>query len=81
MLVRLVQPSKALVPMEVTLSGMVMLVRLVQPQKAPSMEVTLSGMVMLSRLVQSEKAYSPIPVTIWLLIILGKITALGRLPP
>ena len=50
--------------MEVTLSGMEMLVRLVQLRKAESpMEVTLSGMEMLVRLMQSEKAYSPMEVT------------------
>ena len=41
MLVRPVQPSKAVTPMLVTLLGIVMLVRPVQPKKAaPSMLVT-----------------------------------------
>ena len=43
--------------MEVTLSGMVMLVRLSQPENAElPMEVTLSGMVMLVRLMHQENA-------------------------
>ena len=43
--------------MLVTLSGMVMAVRLLQPQKASSpMLVTLSGMVMAVRLRQPQKA-------------------------
>jgi len=52
-LVRLVQPSKALPPILVTLLGMVMLVRLVQLEKAlVPMVVTLVGMVTLLRLAQ-----------------------------
>ena len=43
--------------MEVTLLGIVTLVRLVQPMKAPStMEVTLLGIVTLVRLLQLRKA-------------------------
>ena len=43
--------------MLVTLSGIVMLVRLLQPEKASyTMLVTLSGIVMLVRLLQSKKA-------------------------
>ena len=42
------QPEKAEFPMPVTLSGIVMLVRLVQPEKAEfPIPVTLSGIVML----------------------------------
>ena len=41
-----VQPKNATEPMEVTLEGMVTLVRLSQPENAPElMEVTLEGMV------------------------------------
>ena len=47
-LVRLKQFTKAPVPIDITLSGMVMLVRLVQPANATDpIEVTLSGMVTL----------------------------------
>ena len=43
----------ALLPIEVTLSGIVMLVRLEQPLNVPlPIEVTLSGIVMLVRLEQ-----------------------------
>ena len=43
--------------MEITLSGIAMLVRLVQPKKVSSpMEVTPSGIVMLVRLEQFLKA-------------------------
>ena len=43
--------------MEITLLGMVILVKLIQPEKAAEpMEVTLSGMVILERLEQPEKA-------------------------
>jgi hypothetical protein len=50
--------------MLVTLSGIVMLVRLVQPENAPSpMLVTLSGITTLVRLVQPENAPSPMLVT------------------
>lgn len=64
MLVRLVQISKAQLPMLVTLLGIVMLVRPVQRQKAPSpMLVTLLGIIMLVRPVQSSKAESPMLVT------------------
>ena len=44
------QPRKTLLPIEVTLSGMVMPARLEQLRKASTpIEVTLSGMVMLVR--------------------------------
>ena len=47
----LVQPPKAASPMLVTLSGIVMFVRLEQRVKAPSpMLVTLSGIAILVRL-------------------------------
>ena len=50
--------------MLVTLSGIVMLIRLVQPSKAQfPMLVTLSGIVMLVRLVQPEKTETPILTT------------------
>ena len=48
-----VQPSKAYLPINVTLSGMVMEVRLLQPEKADCpTESTLSGIVMEVRLLQ-----------------------------
>ena len=47
------QPENAEEPIEVTLSGIVTLVRLEQPKNAEEpMLVTLSGIVMLVRLVQ-----------------------------
>ena len=47
-LVRLVQLTNALSPIDVTLLGMVMLVRLVQPKNAPPpIDVTPAGMVTL----------------------------------
>ena len=50
--------------MLVTLSGIVMLVRLVQFKKAESpMLVTLSGIVMLVTLLQLQKAWVPMLVT------------------
>jgi len=50
MLEMLEHESKALPPIEVTLFGMAMLVRLVQDAKAPSpIKVTLFGIVMLLR--------------------------------
>ena len=50
--------------MLITLSGIVMLVRLVQFKKAESpILVTLSGIVMLVRLVQLQKAWVPMLVT------------------
>ena len=50
--------------MVVTLSGIVILVRLVHPKNASSpMVVTLSGIVILVSLVQSENAQSPMVVT------------------
>jgi len=54
-----------LFPISVTLSGIVMFVRLLQPLKADlPMTVTLSPMVMLVRLAQKEKALSPMLVTL-----------------
>ena len=48
--IRLVQPENAVLAIEVTLSGMVMLVSEVQLQNAElPIEVTLSGMIMLVR--------------------------------
>ena len=50
--------------MEVTLLGIIILVRLLQPENAlPPMEVTLLGIVTLVRLLQSENALSPMEVT------------------
>ena len=47
--------------MEVTLSGIVISLRLEHPEKArPPMEVTLSGIVIFFKLAQSQKAESPI---------------------
>ena len=49
---------------EVTLSGIVMLVKELHPEKACSpIEVTLSGIVMLVKDEQFQNAYSPIEVT------------------
>ena len=49
--------------MLVTLSGMLMLVRLLQPENAPSpMLVTLSGMLMLVSLLQPSNAFAGIVV-------------------
>ena len=51
--------------MLVTLSEIVMLVRLVQPENANSpMLVTLSGIIRFARLEHQENAPSPIPVTL-----------------
>ena len=51
--VNLLQPLNAKFPIEVTLSGIVTLVRLSHPQNASSpIEVTLSGIVTLVRLLQ-----------------------------
>ena len=55
----------AMSPIEVTLSGMVMEVRLLQFRKALSpMEVTPSGMVMEVSVSQEVNAYSPIVLTL-----------------
>ena len=76
MLVRLEHSRKALSPIIVTLSGIVMLVRLEQPLKASSpILVTLFGIVMLVRLVQPSKALSPILVTLFPSIVSGITTA------
>ena len=72
MLVNLVQPLKARSPIEVTLSGIVMLVKLVQPPK-PLIEVTLFGIIMLVRLVQ------PLKVSYSIEVILFGISMLVRL--
>ena len=51
--------------MEVTLFGMLMLVKLLHPQNASApMDVTLSGMLMLVKLLQLQNAYSPMDVTL-----------------
>ena len=55
--VKPVQPSKAYIPMLVTLSGMVIDVKPLQPEKADCpMLITLSGMVMDVKPLQPEKA-------------------------
>ena len=52
-LASLLQPSNALLPIDVTVAGMVMTVRPVQPLNASlPIDVTLAGMVMLVRPVQ-----------------------------
>ena len=62
---RRVQPSKTFDPIEITLLGIVILVRLVQFLKAAlPMEVILFESVMLLKLVQPEKAKPPICVTL-----------------
>ena len=54
---RFSQYSKAYFPMEITLSGIAMLVRLLHPEKAEfPIEVTPSGIVMLVRLEHFLKA-------------------------
>ena len=66
MVVKLVQPLKAppyilSPPMDVTLWGIVIEVKLVQRAKVPlPIEVTLSGMVIEVRALQAEKA--PLPI-------------------
>ena len=60
--------------MELTLSGIVMLVRFVHEPKALSpMEVTPFGIVMLARLVQSLKAVLPMEVTVLPSIVSGMV--------
>ena len=60
--VRPLQPRKALLPMIVTLLGMVIDVRPLQPEKAEyPMLVTLLGMVIDVRPLQPSKADSPMP--------------------
>lgn len=59
------QPTKARLPMLVTLSGTVMLVKAPHPEKANSpMCVTLAGIVTLVRPVQPSNALSPMLVTL-----------------
>ena len=61
--------------MELTLLGIVMLVRLVHLSKALSpMALTLFGIVMLVRLVQLSKALSPMEVTDLPSIVSGIVT-------
>ena len=68
--VRLLQPEKALLPMLVTLFGMVMDVRLLQPEKALlPMLVTPLGMVMEVRPLQPEKALLPMLVTLFGMVV------------
>ena len=58
------QCENAHIPIDVTLSGMMRLVKLVQPENAQSsIDVTVSGMVTLVKLVQSRNAALPIDVT------------------
>ena len=55
------QPEKAESPIEVTLEGIVTLVKPLQPEKAYSpIDVTLEGKVTLVKPLQFSKAYSPI---------------------
>ena len=55
---RLVQSEKALLPILITLFGIVMLFKLVHLQKVPtSIRFTLFGITISVRLVQSENAY------------------------
>jgi hypothetical protein len=66
--------ANALPPIEVTLDGMVMLVRLVQPLNALfSIEVTPAGMVMLVSLLQPENALLPIEVTLEGMVMLVRL--------
>jgi hypothetical protein len=63
--VRFLQSSKACLPIDVTLLGMVMDVRFEQPQKAPApIDVTLLGITIDVRFLQSPKASIPIDVTL-----------------
>ena len=63
-------------PIEVTLEGMVKLVKLLQPQKASlPIEVTLEGMVKLVKPLQSLKASLPIEVTLDGMVKLVKIVS------
>ena len=65
--------------MLVTLSGMVMLVRLVHKANAsPPMVVTLSGMVILVRLVQLENAATPMLVTLSGMVMLVRLVQLEK---
>ena len=65
MLVKPVHPKNALLPMSITLSGIVMLVKPVHPKNASSsMLVTLSGIVTLVKPVHPENALSPMLVTL-----------------
>ena len=60
---RLLQPSKAPPPIEVTLLGIVMVVKLLQFRKASmQIEVTLLGIGMVVKLLQPEKAPTPIEI-------------------
>ena len=60
--------------MEVTLSGIVILVRLLQYSNADlPMEVTLSGIVILVRLLHKENALSPMEVTLSGIDILARL--------
>ena len=53
--------------MKITLSGMVMLLRLAQPEKASfSIVVTLSGMVMLVMLQQLQRRLLTLMQLIWM---------------
>ena len=62
--------------MEVTLSGIVMLLRLEQPLKASApMEEMPSGIATLVRLVQSLKASAPMEVTVLLSMVAGISTS------
>jgi hypothetical protein len=80
MLCKPVQPLKALKPIVLTLSGMIMLVKLLQPAKANlPISVTLLGIEMLFKLVQPSKADLPIVVT-GKPFIIGGITIFSSVP-
>ena len=73
MLTKDLQVRKALSPIFVTLSRMLILVRESQPSKAPyPIPVTQSGMLMVFRDLHLEKAKSPILVTLSGMLILVK---------
>jgi hypothetical protein len=71
-LVNLLQPKKALAPMEVTPLGIIILVvNAIQPEKALApMEVTLVGILILVNKEQPKKALAPIEVTLVGIVIL-----------
>ena len=73
------QPLNAFSPMLVTLSGIVMLVKLLQLANAYApMLVTLSGIVMLVKLLQPLKVELPILVTLSGIVMLVKLLQLAK---
>ena len=76
------QLRNASAPMLVTLSGIVIDVRLVQPQNAPApILVTLSGIVIALRLLQLENAASPILVTLLGIVTEKKLSQYANATP